>query len=108
MNKAFNMSKQTTQKTSGNIVPNIIEARNIKRNLASSSIPVNLLNQFSYSNNNSNKGSRSSPPITFDPKDLICSNADDERTLLQKNKRLIQLVLQSSNKIAEIVSLIFY
>jgi hypothetical protein len=52
--------------------------------------------------NNSARTTKSLP--LFDPKDLISNNNDDEKTLQQKNKRLIQLVVQSSSKIAELVS----
>jgi len=58
-------------------------------------------NQSNFINNSAR--TTKSPPL-FDPKDLISNNNDDEKTLQQKNKRLIQLVVQSSSKIAELVS----
>ena len=69
-------------------------------------IPSSLMNQYSYPTNStfnqSNAKHIRNPSGSIDPKDLISNSTDDLATLLTKNKRLVQLVVQSSAKIAEL------
>ena len=66
------------------------------------SLPQSILNLSIPNFNNSNKLKQNKPLIN-DSKDLICNNNDDQKTLLSKNKNLLQLIIQSSSKIAELV-----